>query len=210
MLHISDHPIVKKDITTLRSSDTESDEFRRCVRRLAQLIAYEASSDLDLESCPVETPLEETTGWKLARPMILVPVLRAGLGMVDAFLEMFPGARVGHIGLYRDEETLEPVEYYTSYPETLGQACVFLLDPMLATGGSAIAAMRILRKQGAKDIRLISLVSAPEGVAALEKAFPEAHVYTAVLDRGLNGQGYIVPGLGDAGDRIFGTGQEKE
>ncbi len=208
MLHISDHPLIKKDITALRNRETGSDEFRRLVRRIAQLIAYEASRDLDLEQYRVQTPLEETAGWRLTRPIILVPVLRAGLGMVDAFLDMLPGARVGHIGLYRDEETLEPVEYYTSYPETLGQANVFLLDPMLATGGSAVAAMRILRNQGANDIRLISLVSAPEGVAALEAAFPEAHIYTAVLDHGLNDQGYIVPGLGDAGDRIFGTGAE--
>lgn len=208
MLHISDHPLIQREITTLRDASTPPEDFRRALRRVAQLLAYEVTMDLTLVSQSVHTPLEETEGWKLARPVILVPVLRAGLGMVEAFLDIIPDARVGHIGLYRDEETLQPVEYYTSYPDAIGKSCIFLLDPMLATGGSAVAAIRILRTQGATDIRLISLVSAPEGVDAVHEAYPGTHIHTAVLDRGLNEKGYIVPGLGDAGDRIFGTGRE--
>lgn len=208
MTHVSTHPLIRREVTILRSSETSSAAFRSALRRVSQLLVYEASADLPTDQLSVKTPLESTNGCVLARPVILVPVLRAGLGMVDAFLDMFPDARVGHVGLYRNEETLEPVEYYGNYPASLETAVVFLLDPMLATGGSAVAALRLLRGRGAKDVRLISLVSAPEGVRALENAFPEVPVFTAALDRGLNEKGYIVPGLGDAGDRIFGTGAE--
>jgi uracil phosphoribosyltransferase len=180
------------------------------LKRVSQLLVYEASQDLALDGKTVETPLEEAQGVVLVHPVVLVPVLRAGLGMVEAFLEILPSARVGHIGLYRNEETLEPVEYYGRYPESLRDATVFLLDPMLATGGSAVAAIRLLREKGAGDIRLASLVSAPEGVRAVETQFPDVPVFTAALDRGLNERGYIVPGLGDAGDRIFGTGAVPE
>jgi uracil phosphoribosyltransferase len=208
MTHVSTHPLIKREVTILRSTETSSSAFRNALRRVSQLLVYEASADLSTEELSVTTPLERTKGNVLARPVILVPVLRAGLGMVEAFLDMFPDARVGHVGLYRNEETLEPVEYYGNYPVSLENAVVFLLDPMLATGGSAVAALRLLRARGAKDVRLISLVSAPEGVRAMEDAFPDVPVFTAALDRGLNEKGYIVPGLGDAGDRIFGTGAE--
>ncbi len=208
MTHVSKHPLIQREITVLRSTETTSAAFRDALRRVSQLLVYEASADLATHELTVTTPLERTRGHALDRPVILVPVLRAGLGMVDAFLDMFPDARVGHVGLYRNEETLEPVEYYGKYPASLETAVIFLLDPMLATGGSAVAALRLLRARGARDVRLISLVSAPEGARALEAAFPEVPVYTAALDRGLNEKGYIVPGLGDAGDRIFGTGAE--
>ena len=206
MLHISSHPLVRQEVGFLRDRNTDSTGFRASLRRVSQLLAYEASAELPLQNATVETPLETTKSKVLAVPVILVPVLRAGLGMVDAFLDILPGARVGHIGLYRDEETLEPVEYYGKYPDELERAAVFLLDPMLATGGSAVAALRILTERGATDVRLISLVSAPEGVSAVEQAFKNVHIYTAALDRGLSEKGYILPGLGDAGDRIFGTG----
>jgi uracil phosphoribosyltransferase len=180
--------------------------FRNALRRVSQLLAYEASAHLPLRDIIVETPLERTIAKELAVPVILVPILRAGLGMVDAILEILPDARVGHIGLYRNEETLEPVEYYEKFPDELEHAAVFVLDPMLATGGSAVAAIKLLMKHGANDIRLISLVSAPEGVAFVEGELKQMHIHTAALDRCLNDRGYIMPGLGDAGDRIFGTG----
>ncbi len=205
MLHISNHPLVQREVTVLRNRETSSASFRSALRRVSQLLAYEATRDLSLRACEVRTPLESTRGSVLDKAVILVPVLRAGLGMVDAFLDSIPDARVGHVGLYRNEDTLEPVEYYGKYPAALEAASVFLLDPMLATGGSAAAAVQLLRSRGAEDIRLISLVSAPEGVALLEASFPDVPVYTAALDGGLNEKGYIVPGLGDAGDRIFGT-----
>lgn len=210
MLHVSRHPLIQREVTILRDKSTTSAAFRSALKRVSQLLVYEASQDLALDGKTVETPLEEAQGVVLVHPVVLVPVLRAGLGMVEAFLEILPSARVGHIGLYRNEETLEPVEYYGRYPESLRDATVFLLDPMLATGGSAVAAIRLLREKGAVDIRLASLVSAPEGVRAVETQFPDVHVFTAALDRGLNERGYIVPGLGDAGDRIFGTGAVPE
>lgn len=206
MLHISSHPLIRQEVGFLRDRNAGSTQFRASLRRVSQLLAYEACAHLPLQNTTVETPLETTKAKVLAVPVILVPVLRAGLGMVDAFLEVLPSARVGHIGLYRDEETLEPVEYYGNYPDELERAAVFILDPMLATGGSAVAALRILFARGAGDVRLISLVSAPEGVAAVEKEFDAVHIHTAALDRGLSEKGYILPGLGDAGDRIFGTG----
>jgi uracil phosphoribosyltransferase len=206
MLAVSSHPLIVRDLTVLRDRRTAPDAFRRALQRVSQLLAMEATAHLELDAVEVRTPIERAAAGRLHRPVILVPVLRAGLGMVDAFLSIIPEAQVGHIGLYRNEETLQPVEYYAKYPEALAEADVYILDPMLATGGSAVAAATILRRQGAIRIRLIALVAAPEGVRHMEAAFPDIMVHTAALDRGLNEKGYIVPGLGDAGDRIFGTG----
>ncbi len=206
MLSISTHPLIARDLTVLRNRHTPPDAFRRALYRVSQLLAAEATAHLELRDCAVESPMEKTEGWILEHPVILVPVLRAGLGMTDAFLEVIPEAHVGHIGLYRNEETLQPVEYYAKYPEALVDADVYILDPMLATGGSAAAAATILKRQGAHRIRLIALVAAPEGAALMEQEHPDIIIHTAALDRGLNEKGYIVPGLGDAGDRIFGTG----
>ncbi|MCB2204195.1 uracil phosphoribosyltransferase [bacterium] len=208
MLHVSTHPVIQRDVTILRDEHTSSEVFRAALSRVSRLLLYEAGSDLPVKSCRVQTPLEQCEGSVLAKRIVLVPVLRAGLGMVDAFLEMLPQAEVGHIGLYRNEETLEPVEYYGKYPVALDEAVVYVLDPMLATGGSAVAALRVLQTHGAKMMRLVTLVSAPEGVRHVEEAFPEVPIYTAALDRGLNDKGYIIPGLGDAGDRIFDTGPD--
>lgn len=207
MLAVSSHPLIVHDLSVLRNRHTPPDAFRRALHRVSQLLAMEATAHLELKSTVVETPMEPTTTAVLRYPVILVPVLRAGLGMMDAFLTVIPEAQVGHIGLYRDEETLQPVEYYGKYPERLAEADVYILDPMLATGGSAAAAARILRGQGAQRIRLVALVAAPEGVRRMEEQFPDVMIHTAALDRGLNEKGYIVPGLGDAGDRIFGTGR---
>jgi uracil phosphoribosyltransferase len=168
-------------------------------------MAYEVTRDLQIKQVTVMTPLEKTKGVKVIEPAILVPILRAGLGLVGGFVEVLPDARVGHIGLYRDEETLKPVDYYLKLPNNIGRALVLILDPMLATGGSAVAATKVLKKKGAKNIRFVSLVAAPEGVRALSTNHPDVKIYTCSLDRQLNSKGYILPGLGDAGDRIFGT-----
>lgn len=206
MLHCSSHPLIAREMTVLRDSRTPPDAFRRALHRASQFLAVEATSQLELDDVEVDTPLERTAAKRLRHPVILVPVLRAGLGMVEAFLQMIPEAHVGHIGLYRNEQTLQPVEYYARYPERISDADVFILDPMLATGGSAVAAAEILRRQGASRVRLVVLVAAPEGVQRMQDAFPDIDIHTAALDRGLNEHGYIVPGLGDAGDRVFGTG----
>ncbi|MBE0645235.1 MAG: uracil phosphoribosyltransferase [Bacteroidetes bacterium] len=206
MLSVSTHPLIAHDLTLLRDRQTKPDAFRRALHRISQLLATEATVHLDLKGRSVRTPLEEADGWHLEHPVILVPVLRAGLGMIDAFLDIIPEAHVGHIGLYRNEDTLQPVEYYSKYPDALAAADVFILDPMLATGGSAAAAANILKRQGARRLRLITLVAAPEGVRMMEEMHPDIVIHTASLDHGLNEKGYIVPGLGDAGDRIFGTG----
>lgn len=204
-LHIINHPLVKRDLTILRDKKTPSYIFRSVLRRTASLMAYEVTRDLHLKEKSVETPLETTAGFFTGDSFILVPILRAGLGLVGGFVEVLPDARVGHIGLYRDEETLRPVDYYLKLPRKLERALVFILDPMLATGGSAVAAVTVLRNKGAKKIRFVSLVAAPEGVKRLWKAHPNVLMYTCALDRQLNRKGYILPGLGDAGDRIFGT-----
>jgi uracil phosphoribosyltransferase len=170
-------------------------------------MAYEVTKDLRLRQFKVATPLEKTAGYAVADPIILIPILRAGLGLVGGFVEVIPDARVGHIGLYRDEETLKPVDYYLKFPKKLGGSLSLVLDPMLATGGSAAAAVTYLKKKGAKKIRFVSLVAAPEGVKTLTKKHPDVKIYTCSLDRKLNSKGYILPGLGDAGDRIFGTGE---
>ncbi|MGB2869282.1 MAG: uracil phosphoribosyltransferase [Bacteroidota bacterium] len=204
-LIIIDHPLVQRDLTLLRDRKTPSNQFRAILRRSATLMAYEVTRELPLKRCSVDTPLEKTSGKRVDQPIVLVPILRAGLGLVGGFVEALPDARVGHIGLYRDEATLKPVDYYFKVPKNLREAIVFLLDPMLATGGSAAAAVTFLKGKGARKIRFVSLVAAPEGVRTVVKAHPDVRIYTCALDRGLNNRGYILPGLGDAGDRIFGT-----
>ncbi len=206
-LTIIDHPLVKRDLTTLRNRETPSHLFRAVLRRTASLMAYEVTRDFKVKSVTIATPLEKTGGSLVVDPIILVPILRAGLGLVGGFVEVLPNARVGHIGLYRDEETLRPVDYYLKLPRNLRRATVIVLDPMLATGGSAAAAVTFLKKKGARKIRFVSLVAAPTGVATLLRAHPDVKIYTCSLDRELNGKGYILPGLGDAGDRMFGTGE---
>ena len=204
-LTVIDHPLVKRDLTVLRDKRTPSHQFRAILRRTAALMAYEVTRDLSVRTISVRTPLEKTKGFTADQPVVLVPILRAGLGLVGGFVEVLPQARVGHIGLFRDEETLKPVDYYFKVPRRIDQALVLLLDPMLATGGSAAAAISYLKKRGARHIRLVNLVAAPEGVRTVRAAHPDVAMYTCALDRELNSRGYILPGLGDAGDRIFGT-----
>jgi len=204
-LSIINHPLIKRDLTFLRDKNTPSSTFRNILRRLTSLMAFEVTKDLDLLPKEVETPLEVTQGYILKDEIVLVPILRAGLGMVDAFLELIPEAKVGHIGLYRDEETLKPVDYYFKFPKNLDKSIVIILDPMLATGGSICTAISYLKERGAKKIKVVSLIAAPEGINKLTNEHPDVQVYIAVLDRQLNQRGFILPGLGDAGDRIFGT-----
>lgn len=202
---ILDNPLVKVNITNMRNKATSEELFRNSVKRISYALAMEISRYFDVKEVEVETPLEKTKGYELTHSIVLVPILRAGLGMMDAFLEIMPKARVGHIGLQRDEETLLPVDYYYKTPKQLDKAKVILLDPMLATGGSSSAAISYLKKSGAKDIYFASLISAPEGMNKVVEDHPDVIVFTASLDRELNEKGYIVPGLGDAGDRTFGT-----
>lgn len=189
----------------MRDKKTPSYSFRSILRRTASLMAYEVTGDLKVKTVSVETPLEKAKGHIVTESIILVPILRAGLGLVGGFVEVLPNARVGHIGMYRNEETLEPVDYYLKLPKNISRALILVLDPMLATGGSAVAAVSVLKKKGARKIRFVSLVSAPEGVRKLSREHPDVRIYTCMLDRQLNSKGYILPGLGDAGDRIFGT-----
>jgi len=204
-LTIINHPLIKRDVSILRDKETDNHLFRTTLRRIASVMAFEVMRDLKLKKKTVRTPLERTTGYTLAEDIVIVPVLRAGLGLVDGFLDLLPEARVGHVGLYRNEETLEPVDYYSKFPRALHKKLVLLLDPMLATGGSGAAAITFLKRKGARRIRFVSLVAAPEGVQRISTTHPEVKIFTAVLDRKLNAHGYILPGLGDAGDRIFGT-----
>jgi uracil phosphoribosyltransferase len=204
-LTIIDHPVIKRDLTILRDKTTTNQLFRATLRRISSVMAFQVTHDLKVKARRVETPLTRTMGYTLAEQIIIVPVLRAGLGLVDGFLDLIPEAKVGHVGLYRNEKTLEPVDYYSKFPRNLGKSLVLLLDPMLATGGSATAALTFLKRKGAKRIRFVSLLAAPEGVKKLTKHHPDIPIFTAVLDRKLNSHGYILPGLGDAGDRIFGT-----
>jgi uracil phosphoribosyltransferase len=205
-LSIVDHPLVRHKLTLLRDRATSTKQFKELVDEIAMLMAYEATRELALEPVPVDTPLESTTGWAVSgKKLTLVPILRAGLGMVEGILRLIPSARVGHIGLYRDHDTLEPVDYYFKVPGDAGARDFLLLDPMLATGGSAAAAVASLKRAGATRIRFLCLVAAPEGVARFAAAHPDVPVLAASLDRELNEIGYILPGLGDAGDRLFGT-----
>lgn len=205
MLHTIEHPLIADELAKLRDPACPSSEFRQRVRRVASLMVPSVTANLETKVVPCNTPLEITSGLKVTRGIILVPILRAGLGFLDGFLDLIPDASVAHIGLARNEETLEAESYYLKHPPVLGDQEVFILDPMLATGGSAIEAVRRLKDAGAVHIRFVCLVAAPEGVSALEQAFPDLAIYTASLDRCLNSCGYILPGLGDAGDRLFGT-----
>ena len=205
-LRLIQHPLVQHKVTLLRDQRTPTKIFKELVDEIAMLMAYEATADLQLEPVPVETPLEKTEGRQVSgKKLTLVPILRAGLGMVEGILRLVPAARVGHIGLYRDHDTLEPVDYYFKVPGDTSERDFFVLDPMLATGGSAVSAVTSLKRAGASRIRFLCLVAAPEGVKKLAAAHPDVIVYCAALDRELNVQGYILPGLGDAGDRLFGT-----
>lgn len=203
--YIVEHPLIKKDLTILRDKSTQPEIFRSALQRISNLLAAEISKNISLEEIEVETPLEKTIGYKLRRQIVLVPVLRAGLGMVNGFLELIPDSKVGHIGLQRNEETLEPIEYYFKTPSELEKSDVILLDPMLATGGSASGAITYLKKRGAQTIYFACVVAAPKGVYRINSDHPEVKIYSASLDRELNNKGYILPGLGDAGDRTFGT-----
>lgn len=203
---VLDHPLVKHKLTILREKTTGTNEFRALVKEIALLEAYEATRDLPLEEIEIETPIEKTTGYALAgKKLCFVPILRAGLGMVDAFLSIVPSAKVGHIGLYRDPDTHLPVEYYLKLPQDIANREIFVLDPMLATGGSMVATVDALKKRGCHDIHAVCIIGAPEGVKAVQDAHPDVDIYMAALDRELNEDAYILPGLGDAGDRLFGT-----
>jgi uracil phosphoribosyltransferase len=205
-LHVSQHPAVLHKLAILRDEKTEPKKFREVVRELSWLLGYEALADARVRPREVRTPLETMEGHELGERIGLIPILRAGLGMVDAMLELMPTAQVWHLGLFRDERTLRPVEYYNKLPDSASVDLCLILDPMLATGGSATAAIEVLKKWGAVRIKLVNLIAAPEGVAAVQAAHPDVAIHSAALDRGLNEKGYIIPGLGDAGDRQFGTG----
>ncbi|MBR1899741.1 MAG: uracil phosphoribosyltransferase [Lachnospiraceae bacterium] len=203
---ILDHPLIQHKVGIIRRTDVGTKDFRMIVSEIAGMMCYEATRDLKLKDVEIETPICKTTVKELSgRKLAVVPILRAGLGMVDGVLTMIPAAKVGHIGLYRDPETLEPVEYYCKLPEDCDQREVFVVDPMLATGGSASAAITLLKEHGCKHIRMMNLIAAPVGVERVQKDHPDVDIYIAAMDDHLNEIGYIVPGLGDAGDRIFGT-----
>lgn len=205
-VQIMDHPLIKHKISYIRQENVGSRDFRAVVGEIAALMCYEATRDLKLQDVKIKTPICETVGQELSgKKMAVVPILRAGIGMVDGILNMIPAAKVGHIGLYRDPETFEPVEYYCKLPADCDEREVFVVDPMLATGGSSIAAIQLLKDKGCKSIRLLCIIAAPEGVKAMQEAHPDVDIYIGALDQKLNDHGYIVPGLGDAGDRIFGT-----
>ena len=205
-IHVSEHPLVLHKLTKLRNKATNPKKFRELIREIAILLAYEATSDLSLEPTTVTTPMGEAAGHLLQEKIGLVPILRSGLGMVDGIWEMMPSAEVWHIGLYRDEDTLQPVEYYNKLPVIPTVQVCLVLDPMLATGGSAVATVSILKERGAGRIKFVGILAAPEGVEALRAAHPDVPIHLAIVDERLNDIGYIVPGLGDAGDRQFGTG----
>jgi uracil phosphoribosyltransferase len=203
---VSDHPLVKHKLSLLRDASTDSTKFRQLVRELAILLAYEATRDLELEKMSVQTPLAQAEGYELRERIGLVPILRAGLGMVNGVWEMMPGAEVWHIGLYRDERTLKPVQYYNKLPIEPRVAVCLILDPMLATGGSAVATIDLLKRWGVRKIKFVGIIGAPEGINLMTEHHPEVPIHLAAVDERLNDRGYILPGLGDAGDRQFGTG----
>ena len=203
---VMDHPLIAHKIGIIRRKETGTREFRDMISEIGSLITYEATKDLKLQDVEVDTPICTTTVKELAgKKLAVIPILRAGLGMVEGVLTMIPSAKIGHIGLYRNEETLEPVEYYCKIPKDCDERDVFVVDPMLATGGSAIAAIQMLKNRGVKNMRFLCIIAAPEGVKKLQEAHPDVNIYIGALDEHLNENGYIVPGLGDAGDRIFGT-----
>ncbi|NLC03755.1 MAG: uracil phosphoribosyltransferase [Tissierellia bacterium] len=203
---VFDHPLIKHKLTYIRDKNTGSKEFRELVTEVSMLMAYEVTRNFPLEDIQIETPIMKMTSQVIPGKKVgLIPILRAGLGMVDGMLSLIPAAKVGHIGLYRDPETLKPVEYYCKLPQDIQDRELIVLDPMLATGGSAVDAIRMLKEKGATAIRFVCLIAAPEGVKALSEAHPDVDIYVAALDEKLNEHAYIVPGLGDAGDRLFGT-----
>jgi uracil phosphoribosyltransferase len=200
-----EHPLIRAKLTRLRDRRTDRLQFRQILEEVTALMVYEITRDFPLRELEVETPLERTAGVDLARPVVLVPILRAGIVMLDGVLALIPSARIGHIGIYRDPTTLRPVEYYAKLPANLGDALVIVVDPMLATGGSAAHAVQMVKARGAQDVRFLCLVAVPEGLRVLQGAHPDLQVYAAALDRELDAHGYIRPGLGDAGDQLFGT-----
>lgn len=205
-VHVLNHPLIQHKLTLMRQKDTGSKDFRQLLDEIAMLMGYEVTRDLPLQDIEIETPICKCTMQTLAgKKLGIVPILRAGLGMVDGMLKLIPAARVGHIGLYRDPATLKPVEYYCKLPTDAPERLLIVCDPMLATGGSAIAAIQFLKDRGCSSIRLMCLLGAPEGIKAVQEAHPDVDIYIAAVDSHLNDHGYIVPGLGDAGDRIFGT-----
>ncbi|KAF5028502.1 Uracil phosphoribosyltransferase [anaerobic digester metagenome] len=204
-VHIMDHPLITHKITMLRDKITNTKDFRQLVYEIALLMGYEATKDLCLTDTEITTPLMTTTQKVLCQKVAIVPILRAGLGMVDGVLSLIPSAKVGHIGLYRDHETLQPVEYYCKLPSDIASREVIVVDPMLATGGSSAAALDFIKQRGAKSIKLMCIIAAPEGIKKMREAHPDVEIYCGALDESLNEKGYILPGLGDAGDRIFGT-----
>ena len=205
-LVIMDHPLIQHKIGYIRRLDTGTKDFRQTISEIAMLICYEATRDLELEDVEIETPICKTTAKTLkGKKMAIVPILRAGLGMVDGMLSLIPAAKIGHIGLYRDPQTHLPIEYYCKLPADCAEREVFVVDPMLATGGSAVSAIQMLKDKGCKKIHFMCIIAAPEGIEAMQKAHPDVDIYVAALDEKLNDHGYIVPGLGDAGDRLFGT-----
>lgn len=205
MVHVMSHPLITHKLSIMRDKNTTVKDFRECAHEVALLIGYEATKDLKLEDYEIETPITKTIGKRIEKQVAVVPILRAGLGMVDAIMNLIPAAKIGHIGLYRNEETLEPVEYYCKLPTDIEQRQVLVVDPMLATGGSAVAAINFIKKRGAKNIKFVCIIAAPEGIEILRKAHPDVEIFCGALDEKLNDKGYIVPGLGDAGDRLFGT-----
>ena len=205
-VHVIDHPLIQHKLAILRNKDTSVKEFRELVNEISGLMCYEATRNLPTVEVEVETPLMTAKCRMLAgKKLAIVPILRAGLGMVDAMVDLIPSAKIGHIGLYRDPETHKPVEYYCKLPEDIENRVVFVVDPMLATGGSAVAAIDFLKKHGCKTITMMNIIGCPEGIAAVQKAHPDVDIYLAACDERLNDHAYILPGLGDAGDRIFGT-----
>lgn len=205
-IHVFDHPLILHKLGIIRSKDTGVKEFREIISEIAMLMCYEATRDLPVEEVEIETPVAKAKAYRLAgKKLAVVPILRAGLGMVDGMLALIPSAKVGHIGLYRDPDTLEPVEYYCKLPQDIAGRDVIVVDPMLATGGSASAAVSFLKKRCCRSIRLMSIIGAPDGVRRMQADHPDVDIYVAAVDDHLNEHGYIVPGLGDAGDRIFGT-----
>ena len=204
-VHIMDHPLIAHKITLLRDENTNTKDFRQLVYEIALLMGYEATKDLTLGDVEITTPMMKTTQKALNTKVAIVPILRAGLGMVDGVLALIPSAKSGHIGLYRDHETLQPVEYYCKLPPDIAEREVIVVDPMLATGGSAAAAMSFIKKRGGKNFKLMCIIAAPEGIKAMQENHPDVEIYCGTVDEKLNENGYILPGLGDAGDRIFGT-----
>lgn len=205
-VHVLNHPLIQHKLSIIRDKSTSVKEFRELASEVAMLMCYEATRDLPVEDCDVETPLKKMKSPKIAgKKLVIVPILRAGLGMVEGMTALIPSAKVGHIGLYRNEETLEPVKYYCKMPKDVAERDVIIVDPMLATGGSATAAIGFMKEYGCKNIKLMSIISAPVGIDRVREDHPDVEIYVAAVDEGLNENGYIVPGLGDAGDRIFGT-----